>query len=62
MTHIGALLSFVKSGAIEQLFASGFFFVVELLIFKIEKGSSSEYQVERLESLFLYLSRVWEIY
>lgn len=61
MTHIGALLSFVKSEAIEQLFASGFF-VVELLIFKIEKGSSSEYQVEQLESLFLYLSRVWEIY
>lgn len=61
MTHIGALLSFVKSGAIEQLFASGFF-VVELLIFKIEKGSSSEYQVEQLESLLLYLSRVWEIY
>lgn len=62
MTHIGALLSFVKSaGAIEQLFASGFV-VVELLIFKIEKGSLSEYQVEQLESLLLYLSRVWEIY
>lgn len=61
MTHIGALLSFVKPGAIEQLFASGFF-VVELLIFKIEKGSLSEYQVEQLESLLLYLSRVWEIY
>lgn len=57
MTHIGALLSFVKSGAIEQLFASGFF-VVELLIFKIEKESLSEYQVEQLESLLLYLSRV----